>query len=39
MNSYLDVFKVMAIGCLSVVGLVLFLRKIHRGDKVAAGAH
>jgi len=39
MNSYLDVFKVMAIGCLSVVVLVLFLRKIHHGDKAPAGAH
>jgi DHA2 family multidrug resistance protein len=39
MNSYLDVFKVMAIGCLSVVGLVLFLRKINRGDHGPAAAH
>ncbi len=39
MNSYLDVFKVMAVGCLSVVVLVLFLRKIQRTDKIAAGAH
>ena len=39
MNSYLDVFKIMAIGCMSVVGLVLFLRKIHRGDHGPAPAH
>jgi MFS transporter, DHA2 family, multidrug resistance protein len=39
MNSYLDVFKVMAVGCLSVVVLVLFLRKIQRHDKVPTAAH
>ncbi len=39
MNSYLDVFKIMAIGCLVVVGLVLFLKKINRGSKVSAPAH
>jgi DHA2 family multidrug resistance protein len=39
MNSYLDVFKVMAVGCLSVVGLVLFLRKINHGTKAPDGAH
>jgi DHA2 family multidrug resistance protein len=39
MNSYLDVFKVMAIGCLSVVGMIVFLRKINRSDKVTTAAH
>jgi DHA2 family multidrug resistance protein len=39
MNSYLDIFKVMAVGCLSVVILIVFLRKINRGTKAPAGAH
>jgi len=33
MIAYLDVFKIMAIGCLAVVGLVLFLKKINHHDK------
>ena len=37
MNSYLDVFKIMAVGCLAVVVLVLFLRKINRSDKGHGG--
>jgi DHA2 family multidrug resistance protein len=39
MNSYLDVFKVMSIGCLLVVVLVLFLKKVNRGEKPPASAH
>jgi MFS transporter, DHA2 family, multidrug resistance protein len=40
MLSYLDIFKIMAIGCLAVVGVVLFLRKIDRHHKPAdAPAH
>ncbi len=39
MLSYLDVFKVMAIGCLCVVGLVMFLQKINRGAKAEPVGH
>ena len=39
MNSYLDVFKIMAIACLSVVVLVLFLKKVNRHDKPAPTGH
>jgi DHA2 family multidrug resistance protein len=39
MNSYLDVFKVMAVGCIAVVVLVLFLKKINRGEKPQGPAH
>jgi DHA2 family multidrug resistance protein len=39
MNAYLDVFKIMAVGCLCVVVLVLFLKKVNRHDKPPAGAH
>jgi DHA2 family multidrug resistance protein len=39
MIAYLDVFKIMAMGCLCVVGLVLFLRKINRSDKTAPAGH
>jgi hypothetical protein len=39
MLAYLDVFKIMAIGCLPVLVLVLFLGKIKRGVKAPDGAH
>ena len=39
MLAYLDVFKIMAIGCLAVVGLVLFLRNISRSDKGPPAGH
>jgi DHA2 family multidrug resistance protein len=39
MLSYLDIFKILAIGCLCVVGLVLFLRKINRSDKAGPVGH
>ena len=39
MNSYLDIFKVMAVGSLAVLVLVIFLKKIHHGVKAPDGAH
>ena len=37
MLSYIDVFKVMAIGCLIVLFLVLFLKKVKLGGRTAGG--
>jgi MFS transporter, DHA2 family, multidrug resistance protein len=37
MLSYLDVFKIMSIGCLVVVALVLMLRRVKLGEAPAAG--
>jgi DHA2 family multidrug resistance protein len=39
MLSYLDVFKVMAVGCIPVVILTLFLKKIRHGSSAPSGAH
>jgi DHA2 family multidrug resistance protein len=39
MLAYLDVFMILAIGCVPVLVLVLFLGKIKRGTKAPAGAH
>ncbi|HET6250329.1 MAG TPA: hypothetical protein VFE47_21755 [Tepidisphaeraceae bacterium] len=39
MLSYLDVFKIMAVGCLCVVVLVLFVKRIDPHAKVEAVAH
>ena len=39
MLSYLDVFKIMAVGCLCVVVLVLFVRRIDRHEKVEPVGH
>ena len=39
MLAYLDVFKIMAIGCLPVLVLILFLKRISRGNKPPPGAH
>jgi hypothetical protein len=39
MLSYLDVFKIMAVGCMFVVLLVLFVKKIDRHEKVEAAGH
>jgi DHA2 family multidrug resistance protein len=39
MLAYLDVFKILAVGCIPVLVLVCFLGKIKRGVKAPAGAH
>ena len=39
MLAYLDVFKIMAVGCIPVIVMTLFLRKIRRGAKPPPGAH
>lgn len=39
MLSYIDVFKIMAVGCLAVVGLVMFLRRVDPHSKVEAVGH
>jgi DHA2 family multidrug resistance protein len=39
MLSYLDVFKIMAVGCIGVVVLVMFLQKIDRHDKAEPVGH
>ena len=39
MLSYIDVFKIMAVGCLGVVVLVLFLKRIDLTHKVEAIGH
>jgi DHA2 family multidrug resistance protein len=37
MLSYLDVFKIMSIGCLIVLCLVMLLRHVNRGEKPSMG--
>ena len=37
MLSYLDVFRIMMYGCLVVLTLVMFLRNVRKGEKVAVG--
>ena len=37
MLSYIDVFRILAIGSLLAIGLAFFLRKVEPGKKVAAG--
>ncbi|HET6250326.1 MAG TPA: hypothetical protein VFE47_21740, partial [Tepidisphaeraceae bacterium] len=39
MLSYLDVFKIMAVGCLCVVVLVLFVKRVDPHAKVEAVGH
>ena len=39
MLSYIDVFQIMAIGCLGVVVLVLFVQTIDRHAKVEVLGH
>ena len=39
MLSYLDVFKIMAVGCLAVVVLVLFVRRLDPNEQPAPAAH